>query len=368
MKKFKIFGMLLIFLTVCAVGTDAGACSVFSVAAKDGTLISGRTMEFGHDMGYAMIVVPRNKSFTSPASAGISGLQWRTKYGYVANNVLGKEDGISDGLNEAGLSFSLLWYDGDMQWQTVTPKDKTPALANIVFGSWVLGSFGTVREAVQAIAKVRVFGHKNPELGGAVLPGHFILHDAKGDCAVIEYEQGEVRIYDNPLGIMTNAPNFPWMLTNLRNYAGMSNDQIPPAAFGGKTYAATGHGAGMFGLPGDLTPPSRFVRMAVTLKFADQAENAEGLLNLAQHVISSLHIVRGMAVDRDKSGKITASETTQWSAFRDLTNRVYYYRTYDNFNLRKIDLKKLNFDAAKVKTIAMFADKELVIDITDRAK
>jgi choloylglycine hydrolase len=108
--------------------------------------------------------------------------------------------------------------------------------------------------------------------------------------------------------------------------------------------------------------------MAVTLKFADQAENAEGLLNLAQHVISSLHIVRGMAVDRDKSGKITASETTQWSAFRDLTNRVYYYRTYDNFNLRKIDLKKLNFDADKVKTIAMFADKELVIDITDRAK
>ena len=167
---------------------------------------------------------------------------------------------------------------------------------------------------------------------------------------------------------MTNAPNFPWMLTNLRNYVGMSNDQIPPSAFGGKIYASTGHGAGMFGLPGDLTPPSRFVRMAVTLKFADQAENAEGLLNLAQHVISSLHIVRGMAVDRDKSGKITASETTQWSAFRDLTNRVYYYRTYDNFNLRKIDLKKLNFDADKVKTIAMFADKELVIDITDRAK
>ena len=295
-------------------------------------------------------------------------MKWKTRYGYVANNVLGKEDGISDGLNEAGLSFSLLWYDGDMQWQTVSPKERTPVIANIVFGSWILGSFGTVKEAIQAIVHVKVFGHKNPELGGAVLPGHFVLHDAQGDCAVVEYEQGEVRIYENPLGIMTNAPNFPWMLTNLRNYVGMTNEQVPPAKFGKKSINSTGHGTGLFGLPGDITPPSRFIRMAVTLRFADQPENAEGLLNMAQHVVSSLHIVRGMAVDRDANGKITASETTQWSSYRDLTNRIYYFRTYDNFNLRKIDLKKLDFHADKVKTIPMFADREIIIDVTDRGK
>ncbi len=221
---------------------------------------------------------------------------------------------------------------------------------------------------MQAINSVKVFGHKNPELAGAVLPGHFILHDASGDCAVIEYEQGQVNVYENHLGIMTNAPNFPWMLTNLRNYAGMTNDQIPPAVFGGKTYPATGHGAGMFGLPGDLTPPARFVRMAVMTKFADSQENAEGLLNLAQHIVSALHIVRGMAVDRDVKGNITASESTQWSSFRDLTNRVYYYRTYDNFNLRKIDLKRLDFQAKAVKTIPMFADKEMIVDMTNRAR
>lgn len=352
----------------CFVCTQAEACSVFSVQAKDKTIISGRTMEFGHDMGYAMIVVPRNKTFVSPAPEGITPAGWKTQYGYVANNVLGKEDGVSDGLNEAGLSFSLLWYDGDMIWQGVSPKDKTPALANVVFGSWILGNFGSVKEAVKAIDKVRVFGHKNPELGGAVIPGHFILHNANGDCAVIEYEQGIAHVYDNPLGIMTNAPNFPWMLTNLRNYAGMTNDQIPPALFGGKSYRATGHGAGFFGLPGDLTPPSRFVRMAVTTKFADPQENAEGLLNLAQHIVSSLHIVRGMAVDRDAQGKVIANETTQWSSFRDHTSRVYYYRTYDNFNLRKIDLKKIDFQAGRVKTIPMFTDREIVLDITDRAR
>jgi choloylglycine hydrolase len=368
MKQWRLSLIALACVTASGLWTATEACSVFSLMARDKTIISARTMEFGHDMGYAMIVVPRGKSFKSPAPEGVAPVQWTTRYGYVANNVLGKEDGISDGLNEAGLSFSLLWYDADMQWQSVSPKDKIPALANVVFGSWVLGNFGNVKEAVSAIHKVRVFGHKNPELGGAVLPGHFILHDPSGDCVVIEYEQGQVPVDETPLGIMTNAPNFPWMLTNLRNYAGMTNDQVKPAVFGGRTYPATGHGAGMFGLPGDLTPPARFVRMAVMTKFADPQENAEGLLNQAQHIVSALHIVRGMAVDRDAKGNITASESTQWSSFRDHTNRVYYFRTYDNFNLRKIDLKRLDFQAAKVKTIPMFTDREIIVDVTDRAK
>jgi choloylglycine hydrolase len=368
MKIKQVMAMAFLLFFVFAQLPETKACSVFRVMAKDGTIISGRTMEFGHDMNYATIVVPRNKTFTSPAPDGITALKWKTKFGYVASNVLGKEDGISDGLNEAGLSFSLLWYDGDMQWQSVSSKDESPALANIVFGSWVLGNFSTVREAAEAIAKVKVFGIKNPELGGAILPAHFILHDAKGDCIVIEYEKGDLHIYDNPLGIMTNAPNFPWMLTNLRNYVGMNTGMLPPATFGGKTFNTTGHGSGMFGLPGDITPPARFVRLAVMTKFADETVNAESALNLAQHIVSSLHIVRGMAVDRDKAGKIVASETTQWSTYRDMTNRVYYFRTYDNFNLRKIDLKKLDFNAAKIKTIPMFADKEIIVDMTQRGQ
>jgi choloylglycine hydrolase len=143
---------------------------------------------------------------------------------------------------------------------------------------------------------------------------------------------------------------------------------LPSAPFGGKTLNTTGHGSGMFGLPGDITPPARFVRLAVTTKFADETANAEGALNLAQHIVSSLHIVRGMAVDRDKAGKIVASETTQWSTYRDMTNRVYYFRTYDNFNLRKVDLKKLDFNATDIKTIPMFADKEIIVDMTQRGR
>lgn len=368
MKKLWTIGAGFILLLALFWTAESQACSVFRVMAKDGTILSGRTMEFSYDMGYAMIVVPRGKTFVSPAPDDSKGLTWTTKFGYVANNAMGNEAAVSDGLNETGLSFSLLWYDNDMQWQAVGPKEKSIALAHFMFGSWILANFSTAEEAARAIARIKVFGYKNRETGGVAIPAHFILHDAKGGCVVIEYEKGNLHIYNNPLGIMTNAPNLPWMLTNLRNYVGMTNNQLESGTFGGQTYERTGHGAGMFGLPGDVTPPSRFVRLAVTTKFADQPENAEGALNLAQHIVNTIDIIRGTVVDRDKDGKITAGETTQWSSYRDLTNRVYYYRTYDNFNLRKIDLKRLNFNVEKVKTLPMFTDKETIVDITDRAR
>jgi len=75
MKKIQIIKMIFIAFLVFSQALDAEACSVFRVIAKDGTIISGRTMEFGHDMGYAMIIVPRNKSFVSSAPDGITGLK-----------------------------------------------------------------------------------------------------------------------------------------------------------------------------------------------------------------------------------------------------------------------------------------------------
>ena len=366
---YRIISILLIPLLSFGIcfADKSKACSVFRVTAKDGTIISGRTMEFGYDLKDSIIVVPRGKQFTSPAPNNQTGLSWKTKYGYVATNVFGDEGGITDGLNETGLAFSSLWYEADMKWQDVGPGENNIALANGGLGTWMLGNFSTVDEVKKEIGNVKVFGFFVPEMG-LVPPSHIIVYDAKGGCIVVEYDHGQPHIYDNPLGIMTNAPNFPWMVTNLRNYIGMSPAILEAKDFAGIKLKPTGHGSGMWGLPGDITPPSRFVRLAVMTHFADQQENAEKTLNLAQHIVSAIHIVRGMVVDRAPDGKIVSSETTQWSTFRDLTSRVYYFRTYDNFNLRKIDLKKLDFNASKVKTITMTCDTELMLDITDRIK
>jgi choloylglycine hydrolase len=362
----KCVGLFLIawlLLGVCH-SSHLEACSVFRVIAKDGTIISARTMEFGKNLNYGILVVPRGKSFVSPTPNNRPGLQWKTKYGYVANNIFGSEEIVTDGLNEAGLAFSVLWFENDMSWQKIGLHDNKKALAHVLMGTWILGSFSTVEEVGKALKKVRVFGYPVPEMGMAP-PGHFIVYDATGGCIVIEYEHGKHHVYDNKLGLMTNAPNFPWMVTYLRTFVGMSNAMLKPQEFADMKFNPMGHGSGMWGLPGDITPSSRFVRLAVMTKFADPPDNAHKALNLAQHIVNALDIVRGMAVDRAPDETIIASETTQWASFRDLTNRIYYFRTYDNLNLRKIELKRLNLHQRNVKTIPMYGKGEVIIDLTD---
>ena len=182
---------------------------------------------------------------------------------------------------------------------------------------------------------------------------------------MIEFDDGVCHLYDNPLGIMTNAPSFPWQLENLRQYTGMSAQNSPPLTLAGQALIVTGHGQGMWGLPGDYTPPSRFVRLAVLTHFSDQQADASGNLNLGQHILNTFTIPRGIIVDKDAEGKIISVETTQWATFRDLTNRVLYFKTYDNHTLRKIDLRALDFSASGIKRIAMFGNNETVIDLTE---
>jgi len=364
-KAFLICGLALLTAAWSAPLTEA--CSVFRVTAKDGTIMSGRTMEFGSDLKPGLIAVPRGRKFVSPAPDAKAGLSWTSRYGYVATNVFGIEGAVTDGMNEAGLTFSALWFEVDTRYQDVGPRDRDKAIAHMMVGSWILGRFATVGEATEAIRDVKVFAMEVPQMGKAP-PGHFILYDAKGGCVVVEYERGELRIYENPLGLMTNSPNFPWMVTNLRNYVGMTSDQRTMQNFAGIETRPTGSGSGMLGLPGDITPPSRFVRMAVMTHFADPPENAAQALNLAVHIVSTLHIVKGMSVTRGPDKSITASSTTQWASFRDITNRVFYFRTYDNFTLRKIDLKQLDFSGGGTKMIPLYGDAEVVQDITGRLK
>jgi choloylglycine hydrolase len=358
-----LFASALFFLLFSFSGDRLEACSVLKVTSQDGTIISARTMEFGNDVQPAVVVVPRGKEFVSPAPQNDTGISWINQYGYVGINIFGDETVVLDGLNEAGLACSGLWYEKDTQYQDITVDEADQALAHVFLCSWILGNFTTVGEVEEAITNIKVFGVEVPQMGMAP-PIHIAVYDKECGAIVIEYDQGQLHIYDNPLGIMTNAPNFPWMITNLRQYVGMSVSMAQPQDYAGVQLLPTGHGSGMFGLPGDITPPSRFVRMAVMTHFADPVPDAEGALNLAQHLIYSLDITKGLVVDEDSSGNIVSSESTQWVTFRDLTNKIFYFRTYDNFTLRMIDLNQLDF--ATGQTIPMTGDDEIIIDVTNR--
>ncbi|MCX6282666.1 MAG: linear amide C-N hydrolase [Bacteroidetes bacterium] len=362
MKTRKFFMLAWIFCLFTAV--DVFSCTIFRMTAKDGNITIARSMEFGTNLNYDLLVVPRNKTFFSPSPVSKAGLKWNTRLGYIGVASLGMDFGLSDGMNEKGLCISELWYESDMQYQAVALADSSKALAQIIYSDWVLGNFSTVDEVRAATKGVKVFMYTDPVKMKMPVTVHFIVYDADGGCIVVEYDKGVCNIYDDPLGIMTNSPSLPWQYTNLRQYVGLANTNPIPIKEGSFSFSPTCHGDGMLGIPGDLSPPSRFVRLAMFEKFVVRQADAASNLNLCEHVINSFTIPFGVIVDKDAKGNVVSSESTQWVTFRDISNRVFYFKTYENYTLRMIDLKKLDFTAAAVKRISMYGTVQTIIDLT----
>jgi len=110
------------------------------------------------------------------------------------------------------------------------------------------------------------------------------------------------------------------------------------------------------------------VRLAVLTRFSDKQPDAGRSLNLAQHIMNTFDIPLGLVTDATLDKTTVLKESTQWASFRDLANRIYYFRTYDNQNLRKIDLNALDFSGSAVKRIQMFGAPEAIVDITKQAQ
>jgi choloylglycine hydrolase len=177
------------------------------------------------------------------------------------------------------------------------------------------------------------------------------VHDAFGKSLVIEYIKGELKLYDNPLGVMTNSPSFDWQMTNLRNYVHLFTPQPIKISLHGVELFPTGQGSNFWGLPGDFTPPSRFVRLVTLSQTAHPEKTATDGVNLAINIINNITIPRGSVVE--EKGDAKQFEYTQWTTVCDLTNTRLYYRTYDNHCYRYIDAKKLSFNGTKITRIIM---------------
>ncbi|PZC51665.1 hypothetical protein LH53_09710 [Mesotoga sp. TolDC] len=154
---------------------------------------------------------------------------------------------------------------------------------------------------------------------------------------VVEFIDGEMKIYDNPNAVLTNAPELPWHLENLRNYVNLSA-YMKEAEINGITYKGMGFGSGYVGIPGDGTPPSRFVRITLLREFSNPVETEEEGVMLALHLLNTVDIPAGVS-KREGSGP-AAFENTQWVTIKDNKNLKLYFRSYDCsslFRCRKVD-------------------------------
>lgn len=316
----------------------AQACTDFKLVAQDGTILITRSMEFGQDLKSNLRSSPRGRLFTTTTPNNKPGLSWKAKYGYVYVDGF-NVDASFDGMNEQGLTFEYLYLPSETTYQTIPDGKDNQVIPYSIFGDWVLANFKTIDEVKEALNKVYVSKQIIPQLGIEVLPAHASIYDSSGKGIVVEFYNNKINVYDN-IGVMTNSPKYDWQVTNLRNYVNLSPNNPNAITENGVTYNITGQGSGAVGLPGDASPPSRFVKIAFMVKNVFAAQNASDLINLAEHIINNVDLPAGF-VRAVENGHI-ATDTTQWVVFKDITHKMFYYRTYNDMTLRAISMDKID--------------------------
>ncbi len=164
---------------------------------------------------------------------------------------------------------------------------------------------------------------------------------------VLEFVGGVPHFYENPLGVLTNSPGFEWQMTNLNNYVNLHQGAASAQDIArGVQLRALGGGSGMLGLPGDYTPPSRFVRAAFMQTTAPVQDTGFDTVLMAFHLLNNFDVPVGLqnAAGKTPDGLPTA---TQFTSATDQAALKLYYRTAWNSNIRCIDLMHIDF--AKVK-------------------
>lgn len=363
------------------VPTPAVACTAFQLESKDGAQIYFRSMEFGYPFNSKVLVVPRGTDFTGTAPGGKPGKKWTAKYGFVGLNADIAPTLVADGQNEKGLAIGMLYLPGFAQY-----LDPAAAPADKSIGSWevlgyLLANCSSVDEAVAALQNDVYVAQQEFVPFKEVLPVHYWIGDSTGKVVIAEYVGGKLKIHDAPLGTLTNSPPYDWQTINVGNYIDLSPVNMPSRTLGKFTSVNYGQGSGAIGLPGDMSPPSRFIRAALFSHWATPGATASDTVNLGFHVINTFDIFNG-AIQSNTADqtpntkgfltstgqpKLVDTDTTEWAVAHDRTNLKTYIRTYNGLAIQMVDLKKVNFDEPGLRTIELqndFAPE----DITAQAK
>ncbi len=328
-------------------------CTSIALVAQNEDAVHGRTMEWGtFDLNSRLVIIPRGFEFTSKLSDKENGKTWKAKYGAVGFDAINK-DYLMDGMNEKGLTVSMLFHPGTAQYQKYDSEKVDQSLAPVDLVTFILTNAASIEETCKLMNDIRVVPIVEEAFGDGPAPGHLIIYDKRGDAIAVEYLKGRLHIFDASLKVMTNSPSYDWHETNLRNYVNLSPIAPPSQKIADLDFTPLGHGSGMIGLPGDFTPVSRFVRAVAWTQTARKTENGQETVYEIFRILDNFNVPLG---DGEGHGKSRAEEdglrsSTIWTVAYDKKNLIIYYHTHNNRRVRKFDMKNIDFEIINNKKL-----------------
>lgn len=333
MKKILTIASLLIM--VWAFGSpDAEACSRIQYEGNDSLIVIGRSLDWKTPIPTNLYVYPRG--MRKEGSDQKHGISWTSKYGAVY--AVGYDGGITEGMNEKGLCINGLFCKGTI-YNNESSSSK-PVISLAMFVAWLLDRYATTPEVVAELQRHDFQIQGATFDGGTVSALHWGITDAQGRSAILEFDKGNVRIYEpDSIKAMTNDPNWPQMCAIINYWQKVGGVNM---------------------LPGTVKSPDRCVRGNFFAHHVEKTGDASLGVAITKSIIDNTAVPYTYLIEGEPN-----VSSTQWKSFANLRDRTYYFDIVTNPGYYYVDLKKCNLaPGAPVLKLDTSQHRDMVGDAT----
>lgn len=326
------------------IGGNKNMCTAATYKTKDRYF--GRTLDYEFSYNETVTVTPRNYPFKFRKANPIDTHYAMIGMAFVVDGYPLYYDAVNEkGIGMAGLNFPQNAYYGEEK----ADKDN---ISPFEFIPWILCQSATLDEAKNLLSKINLvninFSDQLP-----LSPLHWIVSDGVSSVTVEQMKDG-LKIYDNPVGVLTNNPPFDIQLFNLNNYMSLSTE--PPVNNFSKdlplnTYS---RGMGAMGLPGDLSSASRFAKVAFTKMNSVSGDSESESISQFFHILGSVAQQRGCVHMGNGQYEITI-----YTSCCNMDKGIYYYTTYENSQITAVDMHHEDLDAAQTVSYPLIKGQQI---------
>ncbi|MBQ3224064.1 MAG: choloylglycine hydrolase [Clostridia bacterium] len=300
----------------------------------------GRNLDLEFTYREEVVVTPRNHAFRLRCMGDMN-----THYAMIGMAMVVDDYPLYyEATNEKGLSVAGLNFVGNAVY--FPPQEGKDNITPFEFIPWILGRCENIAQAKELLGRLNMtdirFSEQYP-----LSTLHWMIAD-RDDCIVVESVAEGLKVYENPVGVLTNNPPFPLQLFNLNNYRALSHSTPQDTFAPGLSLERYSNGMGGMGLPGDLSSMSRFVRAAFVKMNSFSGESESESVSQFFHILGSVAQRRGCVHIHD--GKF---EITQYSCCCNTDKGIYYYTTYENSQISCIDMHKEDLDGSALSRFAL---------------
>ena len=307
-------------------------CTAISYKTKDHYF--GRNLDYEYSYEETITVTPRNFPFSFrkvnalPSHYAMIGMAY----------VVGNQPLYYEATNEKGLSMAGLNFPGNAVYKPY--EEGRDNVASFEFIPWILGQCATIEECKKLLGQINLvdisFSEQLPPS-----PLHWLISDRDASITVEAVKDG-VKVYDNPIGVLTNNPPFETQMFMLNNYMGLSTEPLQNSFSKDLKLETYSRGMGGMGLPGDLSSASRFVKAAFTKLNSVSGESESESISQFFHILASVEQQRGCVHMGNGQYEITI-----YSCCCNTDKGIYYYTTYENSQISDVDMHNENLDSDK---------------------